>query len=144
MQTGTSDLEDAMNGIKERLERDLLDVVARLRQMDGAVALEEAPGPIAVDGDDFDEIQETVRREIGYATRELLVERVHRLQAALERLQEGAYGTCVECSEPIAPARLRALPEVLTCVRCQDRLERLGRRLQALEDEELELAEDDD
>jgi RNA polymerase-binding transcription factor DksA len=50
----------------------------------------------------------------------------------------------VECEEPIAPARLRALPEVLTCVRCQDRIERLGRRLQALEDEELELAEDED
>ena len=133
-----------MDGIKERLERDLVDLVARLRQMDGAVALEEVPGPIAVDGDDFDEIQETVRREIGYATRELLVERVHRLQAALERVRDGEYGTCVECAEPIAPARLRALPEVPTCVRCQDRIERLGRRLEVEEDENLELAEDDD
>src|SRR3989442_7970010 len=30
----------------------------------------------------------------------------------------------------IAPARLRALPEVQTCVRCQDRLERRGRQLE--------------
>jgi hypothetical protein len=72
-----------MKGIKERLEEDLMTAVGRLRQMDGAVALEELPGPIAVDGDEFDEIQETVRREIGFATRELLVARVQRLQAAL-------------------------------------------------------------
>lgn len=124
-----------MKGIKERLEQDLLSAVERLRQMDGAVALEELPGPIAVDGDDFDEIQETVRREIGFATRELLIERVYRLQAALERLRDGDYGTCVECGEPIAAARIRALPEVQTCVRCQDRLERLGRRLEEVEPE---------
>lgn len=123
-----------MNSIKERLEQDLRTVVGRLRQMDGAVALEDLPGPIvSADGDDVDGIQESVRREIGFATRELLVERVHRLQAALDRLREGEYGTCVECGENIAPARLRALPEVQTCVRCQDRLERLGRRLEAVE-----------
>jgi DnaK suppressor protein len=124
-----------MKGIKERLEEDLLSVVERLRQIDGAVALEELPGPIAVDGDDFDEIQETVRREIGFATRDLLIERVYRLQAALERLRLGDYGTCVECGEAIAAARIRALPEVQTCVRCQDRLERLGRRLEEVEPE---------
>jgi DnaK suppressor protein len=132
-----------MKGIKERLEQDLLNVVERLRQMESAVALEEAPGPIALDGDEFDEIQETVRREIGFATRELLVERVHRLQAALERLRNGEYGTCVECGESIAAARIRALPEVQTCVRCQDRLERLGRRLEAVVEPETE-SEDDD
>jgi RNA polymerase-binding transcription factor DksA len=137
-----------MKAIRERLEQDLLSAVSRLRQMDGAVALEEAPGPIgSADGDEFDEAQEIVRREIGFATRELLVGRVYRLQAALDRLRDGGYGTCVECEEAIAPARLRALPEVQTCVRCQDRLERLGRRLEAMEDEEEAVgadAEDDD
>jgi DnaK suppressor protein len=132
-----------MEEIRERLERDLLAVVARLRQMDGAVALEETPGPIALDGDEFDEIQETVRREIGFATRQLLVERVHRLRLALDRLREGQYGTCVECGEPIAPARLRALPEVQTCVACQERLERLGRSTEAAADEEPD-GEDDE
>lgn len=133
-----------MKGIKERLEEDLLSAIGRLRLMDGAVALEEAPGPIgAGDGDEFDEAQEIVRREIGFATRELLVERVHRLQMALDRLRDGDYGTCVECGEPIAPARLRALPEVQTCVRCQDRIERLGRRLEEVEEEVGSLEDDD-
>jgi DnaK suppressor protein len=136
--------EEEMKGIRQRLEDDLQEAVSRLRRMDGAVALEEAPGPVtSVDGDDVDEIQESVRREIGYATRELLVERVHRLQSALNRLKDGEYGICIECEERIAPARLRALPEVQTCVRCQDRLERLGRRQEAFVGE-LEYAEDED
>ena len=123
-----------MKGIRERLEQDLLTAVSRLRRMDSAVALEELPAPVvAADGDDFDEVQELERREIGFATRELLIERVHRLQAALDRLRDGEYGTCVECGEEIAPARLRVMPEVLTCVRCQDRLERASRYLQPAE-----------
>lgn len=117
-----------MRGMKDRLERDLRTSVDRLRHLDGAVALEELPGPIGSPEDVFDEIEAIERREIGFATRELLVERVQRLRAALERLRDGEYGTCVECGEAIAPARLRVMPEVETCVRCQDRLERLSRR----------------
>ena len=71
------------------------------------------------------------------------MERVNRITAALDRLNDGEYGTCVECSEKIAPARLRALPEVQTCVRCQDRLERRGRQLE-LEPVEVEAGVDDD
>jgi RNA polymerase-binding transcription factor DksA len=38
--------------------------------------------------------------------------------AALERLDRGAWGTCVACGEPIAAARLQALPEAARCARC--------------------------
>ena len=113
--------------IKRRLEDALGAAVYRLRRMGVTVAVDDAFGPI---GDrsafviDSDVIQVTESREIGFATRELLVGRVQRLSAALDRLDRGEYGTCAECDEPIAPARLRALPEVQTCVRCQARLER--------------------
>jgi len=122
-----------METIRERLEEDLRTAVGRLRQMGGAVAVEELPGPIGGNSpfaDEVDEIQANESRELGFATRTLLVERVNRLADALERLNEGEYGVCVECSEPIPPARLRALPEVQTCVRCQDRLERIERRME--------------
>jgi RNA polymerase-binding transcription factor len=125
-----------MNGIRKRLEQDLRVVIGRLRQVGGAAALDDLLGSTGEHwayADEVDEIQASERREIGFATRELLVERVNRIAAALERLDAGEYGQCVECGEGIAPARLRALPEVTTCVRCQDRLERLGRHLQAVE-----------
>ncbi len=64
-----------------------------------------------------------------------------RLQAALDRLRVGEYGVCVECEEPINPRRLQALPEVQTCVRCQDRIERMGRQVDAAE---VEAGDEDD
>src|SRR5438876_11800643 len=132
--------------VRKRLEQDLQAAVSRLRQMSGAVAVEEYPGAIGDNSpfaDEVDEIQANERREIGFATRELLVERINRITAALDRLNDGEYGICVECSEKIAAARLRALPEVQTCVRCQDLLERRGRH-QELEPVEVEAGVDDD
>jgi RNA polymerase-binding transcription factor DksA len=127
-----------MDAIRTRLEQDLKTAVRRLRQVGGAAAIEEVTRAIG-DGngfaDEMDVIQANERREIEFATRELLVERVRRLGAAIERLNDGEYGICVECEEPIAPARLKVMPEVETCVRCQDRLERYGRMLAAVEAE---------
>ena len=79
--------------------------------------------------DEVDVIQVNEDREMSFATRSLLVERANRLAEALERLRDGEYGVCQECEEAIAPARLKAMPEVMTCVRCQDRLERMTRHL---------------
>jgi len=135
-----------MKGIQERLEEELHGAVNRLRRMDGAVALEDFPGVIGDNSpfaDEVDEIQANEGREIGFATRTLLVERVHKLRNALDHLREGDYGTCIECGEPIAAARLRALPEVETCVRCQDQIERYGRQLETVE-VEAGVGEDDE
>jgi DnaK suppressor protein len=125
-----------MNGIRKRLEQDLRMAVSRLRQVGGAAALDDLLGPSGEHwayADEVDEIQANERREIGFATRELLVGKVNRIVAALERLDQGEYGQCVECGEAIAPARLNVIPEVTTCVRCQDRLERQGRHVPAAE-----------
>ena len=135
-----------MKKIQERLEEELQGAVNRLRRIDGAVALEDFPGVIGDNSpfaDEVDEIQANEGREIGFATRTLLVERVHKLRNALEHVREGDYGTCTECGEPIAAARLRAMPEVETCVRCQDRIERYGRQLETVE-VEAGVGEDDE
>lgn len=119
-----------MDDIKKRLESELSHTVNRIRRMGGAVVFEEFPGALGDNSpfaDEVDLIQENENREMSFATRSMLVERANKLAEALERLREGEYGTCQECGETIAPARLRAMPEVTTCVRCQDRLERLKR-----------------
>jgi len=116
-----------MEDIRQRLQLELNNTMNRIRQMGGAVAVEEFPGsggdntPLA---DEVDVIRLNEDREMSFATRSLLVDRANKLAEALERLRDGEYGLCEECGEPIAPARLRAMPEVARCVRCQDRLER--------------------
>lgn len=43
---------------------------------------------------------------------------VAQVRAALRRLDAGSYGLCSRCGEPIAAARLAAIPSALTCVAC--------------------------
>jgi DnaK suppressor protein len=49
------------------------------------------------------------------------------IDQALADIDAGRYGVCVECEEPIAPKRLKALPFASRCVECQARSERLER-----------------
>ncbi|HLF48842.1 MAG TPA: TraR/DksA family transcriptional regulator [Methylomirabilota bacterium] len=134
-----------MDDIKQRLESELSHTMNRIRDMGGAIVFEDYPGaagdhtPLA---DEVDVIRLNEDREMSFATRSLLVDRANKLAEALDRLRGGEYGICEECGETIAPARLRALPEVTTCVRCQDRLERMSRHLQAVGVEADEAEED--
>ena len=42
------------------------------------------------------------------------------VEEALDRLDNGDYGICLGCDEPIAEKRLRALPWARYCVACQE------------------------
>jgi DnaK suppressor protein len=41
-----------------------------------------------------------------------------RLERAIAKLDEGSYGRCDACGEPIAPARLLARPDSALCIGC--------------------------
>lgn len=42
------------------------------------------------------------------------------IDAALKRLEEGSYGICTSCGEPISPARLQARPACAECLDCAE------------------------
>jgi len=46
------------------------------------------------------------------------------IDAALQRIEDGTYGICQSCGEPIAPERLEALPWTTRCIDCKRREER--------------------
>ena len=50
-------------------------------------------------------------------------ERIAEVTAALVRLEEGSWGVCVDCGQPIPEARLEARPEATRCVNDQARFE---------------------
>ena len=41
-----------------------------------------------------------------------------RTERALSKLDDGSYGTCDACGQPIAPARLHAMPDSVMCLAC--------------------------
>jgi DnaK suppressor protein len=43
---------------------------------------------------------------------------------ALERMEDGEYGECIHCGDPIQEKRLEAVPWARHCLRCQDLNER--------------------
>lgn len=43
---------------------------------------------------------------------------LERVDRALAKLDDGTYGMCDDCGEPIAPARLQAFPESVLCLSC--------------------------
>src|SRR5271165_3189557 len=45
-------------------------------------------------------------------------DQLSRLDAALERVDDGSYGLCVQCGRPIGTARLAARPAADTCITC--------------------------
>ena len=46
------------------------------------------------------------------------------IDEALERVERGEYGECVNCGEPLTEKRLDAVPWARYCLKCQDLQER--------------------
>ena len=43
------------------------------------------------------------------------------INEALERIEKGTYGVCRDCGEPIAEARLNAIPWTRVCITCKEK-----------------------
>lgn len=41
------------------------------------------------------------------------------VEAALRRMDEGSYGLCISCGEPLPIERLEILPQIARCMPCQ-------------------------
>jgi RNA polymerase-binding transcription factor DksA len=93
--------------LKEELAR-TRERIAKLNE-----ALETRPDYGLGEGD-----PEIVRWELNRALLEQSQEREATLEQALARIQEGTYGRCEECGEPIHPDRLAVMPDVKLCIRC--------------------------
>jgi len=49
---------------------------------------------------------------------EVLRREIHEIRLALVRIEDGSYGTCMDCGGPIRPERLEALPTATKCINC--------------------------
>ena len=62
--------------------------------------------------------------EYAHLLSERLRKRLQLIEDALDGIENGNYGFCDECDEPINEKRLQLMPFALFCVRCQSELER--------------------
>lgn len=75
-------------------------------------------------GDRVDDAVTDIEVEASYAIAEQEVEELKLIDAALEHIEDGTYGKCEECDQPIGKPRLRALPYAVLCLKCKEVEER--------------------
>lgn len=49
---------------------------------------------------------------------------LEKIDKALKKIEDGSFGTCENCDEPISIKRLEARPETTLCIRCKEDQER--------------------
>jgi DnaK suppressor protein len=50
-------------------------------------------------------------------------EEYDRILSALKKIEEGTYGICIDCGQPISEKRLKTNPNVARCLICQEAFE---------------------
>ena len=70
--------------------------------------------------DELERMQLAGEREFAVRTLERATGRLVQIGAALKRMDDGEFGVCVECEEPISPKRLAAVPWAAYCLHCQE------------------------
>ena len=50
---------------------------------------------------------------------------LEKIDQALKRIEDGSFGICESCEEPISIKRLEARPETTLCIRCKEDQERV-------------------
>ncbi len=99
-------------GAKEILKQKEAELVQVLQRRDG-IAIEKSP-------DQMDEIQYASERDMAMRNADRESSLLRQVRAALGRIRDGSFGTCIECDRAINPKRLAALPWASRCVQCQD------------------------
>jgi RNA polymerase-binding transcription factor len=83
-----------------------------LRRRD-EIAVENAP-------DTIDRVQQAADRDLAICQIESSFGRMQNVKLALERIEDGSYGTCLRCEDEISPKRLAAVPWTAYCIGCQN------------------------
>jgi RNA polymerase-binding transcription factor DksA len=111
------------NNIMETIKSDLLakkdDLVERLAKIEKNRTM--ASGPL--DANSTEQAVELQSKEVIDALDNIENQELKKVEIALQKIDNGQYGTCVSCSEKISASRLKALPHVSSCINCINELE---------------------
>lgn len=113
-----------MQWIRQRLEERQAELQQEIHDQDQAYPTPVDPIEANEGSQDFEEkavdfVEMQQEQSITANAQALLTE----VQAALKRIQDGTYGRCVVCGQPISEKRLEAIPWAARCVKDEEQLE---------------------
>jgi DnaK suppressor protein len=103
---------------RKRFRTLLLDKRAEL--LDRVRAARRSDDDTATAADLGDRALSTVSRDLLFSLSAGEREILRRIDAALDRMEDGSYGACVHCGAKVQIARLDAVPWALHCIDCQE------------------------
>ena len=112
--------------VNETLLGSLKDVLLRKRGEILATSTGTRPLPASVDvnsrqGDLADQASGNNEVHIQLKLKQTDAKILQAIEEALYRMEKGVYGICRDCGEPIAPARLEAIPWTRVCITCKQK-----------------------
>ena len=114
----------------EHFKQRLVDERARVQEAldylheENSGSMEDETQEIQSDNHPGDVATTTLDREIDYTLEENEERVLAAIDAALKRIEDGAFGTCRSCHQEIAIERLEALPYTTQCIDCKRKEER--------------------
>src|SRR5512139_1559848 len=114
--------------LRKMLEDRKKDVLAQLKDKIRDVRTENVSGKVNTVLDPGESSEVGIQEDIEFALIQMKAETLNKINEALTRLEEGAYGNCFECGEEIAHPRLRALPFAVRCRDCEEARENAQKR----------------
>ncbi len=75
-------------------------------------------------GDEGDRADNERNQEVSILISARDKEKLHAIEGALEKIQEGTYGVCEDCGDEIGGSRQKVMPLAQFCVTCQSRIEK--------------------
>ena len=72
-------------------------------------------------GDFADRSSAANEQEINIHLKQTDAKLLRAIEDALQRVEAGTFGVCIDCEEEIAPARLNAVPWTKVCIACKEK-----------------------
>jgi RNA polymerase-binding protein DksA len=119
--------KDQLAKIRAGLETKRIELAERQRELEEASfdsTQSDITGEVGLDEDFADAGTATFERERDLSIRNNIRDLIDQVTQAMERIDEGTYGTCARCGQPIDATRLRELPHASLCLDCKRREER--------------------
>jgi DnaK suppressor protein len=115
-------------GIQFRLAgtADVLEALAHSVEGEGWVLRKRDDIAIEKSADQMDEVQYASERDLAIRNVDRDSALLRDVKAALGRIHDETFGTCIECESPISPKRLAAVPWAPRCIQCQEAADRNG------------------
>jgi DnaK suppressor protein len=116
--------EAELDKVRAELEAEISGLSMDIDQAESEIA-ERLGDAVGGAGDDqADAGAKTFQREYDLSLTQNARDLLDLARLALARIDDGSYGICTSCGQPIGKARLQAFPRATLCVACKQREER--------------------